>query len=134
MRLSNLVYVGFGALFGFLLSRAGATTFDFYAGLFLLEDFQLFWVIALAAATGAVGIPLLEWRKPSSLMQGEPISFTRKPWKRGLLFGSLLFGVGWGLSASCPGTALAMIGEGKLAPLFTLLGILVGTAMYGWRR
>jgi uncharacterized membrane protein YedE/YeeE len=127
-------FLGFGALFGFLLSRAGATTFDHYAGLFLFRDLQLLWVIGVAVVTGSLGVLLLQWRTPRSLYQGEPLSFTPKPWKRGLVLGSLLFGAGWGLTASCPGTALAMIGEGKLAPLFTLAGILAGTWLYGWQQ
>ena len=53
----------FGALFGFLLSRAGATTYDFYAKLFLFQDFQLVWVIGAAVVVGAPGIALL--KRPS---------------------------------------------------------------------
>ena len=49
-------FVLMGALFGFLLSRAGATTYDFYAKLFLFEDLQLMWVIAAAAAVGIVDV------------------------------------------------------------------------------
>ncbi len=134
MNPKNLVFIAFGALFGFLLSRAGATTFDFYAGLFLFQDLQLLWVIGAAVATGFVGVLALQRLQPNSVMQGAPLSFARKPWKKGLVVGSLLFGAGWGITASCPGTALAMIGEGKLAPLFTVAGILVGTWLFGWQQ
>jgi hypothetical protein len=48
------VFLFFGILFGFLLSRAGATNFDFHAQLFLLENLQLLWVIDTAAAVGTV--------------------------------------------------------------------------------
>ena len=33
-------FLALGALFGFLLSRAGATTYDFYAQLFLFQDYS----------------------------------------------------------------------------------------------
>ncbi len=56
----NYVFLLFGAVFGFLLSRAGATTFDFYAKLFLFENLQLLWVIATAATVGALGVFLLK--------------------------------------------------------------------------
>lgn len=134
MNVRNLSFLAFGALFGFLLSRSGATTFDFYAGLFLFDDLQLLEVIGVAVVIGLLGVALLQWRTPHSLYQGRPLSFSRKPWKRGLVLGSLLFGVGWGVTASCPGTALAMVGEGKLAPLFTLGGVLAGTWLYGWQQ
>lgn len=120
-----------GALFGFLLSRAGATTYDFYAQLFLFQDLQLLWVIATAAGVGAAGTALLRRSKARALVGGGPIALQGKPWKRGLVAGSLLFGVGWGLAGACPGTALAMLGEGKIGAAFTVGGILVGTWLYG---
>jgi len=48
-----------------------------------------------------------------------------------LVIGATLFGIGWGLSAACPGTAPAMLGEGKLLAGFTVLGIVIGTYLFG---
>lgn len=124
----------FGTVFGFLLSRAGATTYDYYAGLFLFRDFQLMWVIAAGAAVGAVGLSILERRGIRTLAGGELLELRRKPWKKGLVLGSLILGVGWGLAGACPGTALAMFGEGKLGTGFTILGIFAGTYLYGATR
>lgn len=127
----NYSFLLFGAVFGFLLSRAGATTFDFYAKLFLLRDFQLLWVIVTAGAVGATGVLLLKRLRARSLDGGQPLNYQGKPMRRGLVIGALLFGIGWGLSGSCPGTAPAMLGEGKLLAGFTILGILLGTYLYG---
>jgi uncharacterized membrane protein YedE/YeeE len=41
--------------------------------------------------------------------------------------GSILFGVGWAASGTCPGTSLAQIGEGRFAGAITFLGILLGS-------
>ncbi|GMV38851.1 MAG: hypothetical protein AMXMBFR64_05670 [Myxococcales bacterium] len=127
-------FVLMGALFGFLLSRAGATTYDFYAGLFLFTDLQLLWVIATAVVVGLVGTQILKRTGVRALVGGGKLSFEGKPWTRGLMAGSLLFGVGWGLAGACPGTALAMLGEGKLGAAFTITGILLGTWLYGVQR
>jgi hypothetical protein len=54
-----------------------------------------------------------------------------KPWSRGLVPGGLLFGAGWALTGACPGTALAQVGEGKLIALVSIIGMLVGTYLYG---
>jgi uncharacterized membrane protein YedE/YeeE len=124
----------FGAGFGFLLSRAGATTYDYYAKLFLFQDFQLLWIIATAAAVGALGVALLRANNARALFTRKAITFQRKPYKRGLLPGALVFGLGWGLAGACPGTVLAMLGEGKLGALFTITGIVLGTFLYGWRE
>ncbi len=129
----NLVFLLFGAAFGFLMSRAGATGYDFYAGLFLFRDLQLLWVIAAAVTVGILGLAWLRLRRrrPLSVLSLEPLEFQPRPYRRGLVIGALLFGAGWGLSGSCPGSVLAMIGEGKLLALPTMGGIVLGTYLFG---
>lgn len=48
----------------------------------------------------------------------------------GNLWGGLLFGTGWALTGTCPGTALAQVGEGQLLALATVAGLLAGVAAY----
>jgi uncharacterized membrane protein YedE/YeeE len=128
MRFSALLL---GALFGLLLSLGGATTYDFHAKLFLLEDFQLVWIIGGAVVTAAIGIWLLQKTNIRTLHGAQPIEFSKKPHRSGMYLGALIFGIGWALTASCPGTVPAMLGEGKLAAVFTILGILLGTYAFG---
>ena len=45
---------------------------------------------------------------------------------RRLVLGSLIFGVGWGLSGCCPGPALTNLGSSNLPPL-----IYVGCLVFG---
>lgn len=125
------VFLFFGIGFGWLLSRAGATTYDFYAQLFLFENLQLLWVISGAVLAGVTGLALLRRINARTLLRNEPLSFKGKPFRKGLIAGSLLFGAGWGLSGACPGSALAMIGEGKLAAIPVIGGIVLGTYIYG---
>lgn len=130
----RLLFLALGALFGFLLSRAGATTQDFYAQLFLFQDLQLLWVIATATAVGIVGVALFKRWRLHAIFQKEEIAFAGKPMRRGLIAGSLVFGVGWGVSGACPGSAPAMLGEGKFLAVFVIVGILLGTYTYAlWR-
>jgi len=125
------LFVVLGTAFGFLLSRAGATSQDFYAALFLFENLQLMWVIAAAVATGVVAMGLLRRFYPYSILDCTRLRFEGKPMRPGLVRGSLLFGVGWGLSGTCPGSAPAMLGEGKVMALFAIGGIVLGTYLYG---
>lgn len=125
------LFLLFGTVFGFLLSRAGATTFDFYAQLFLFVDPQLLWVIATAGGVGMVGMWLLKRMHARGWYDRQPLSFQGKPMRPTLIAGALLFGIGWGLAGACPGTAPVMLGEGKMAAGFTILGILFGTYLYG---
>ncbi len=129
--MKKYILLFFGMAFGFILSRAGATTYDFYAQLFLFQDLQLLWVIAVAAGLGMIGIFVLKALKARSLFEGKPISFEGKKYLPTLIPGSVIFGMGWGLAGACPGTALTMLGEGKLGALFTIAGVLLGTYLYG---
>ena len=124
-------FILFGVAFGFLMSRAGATTYDFYAQLFLFENLQLLWVIAGAVVTGVAGVQILKLANARMAICGAEMNFDPKPMQKGLIIGALMFGVGWGLTGTCPGSAPAMLGEGKLIVLPALLGILAGTYLYG---
>jgi uncharacterized protein len=128
------LFLPLGAVFGFLLSRAGATTYDYYAKLFLFEDLQLVWVIGTAVVVGIPGLQLLKRARARALLTGDVIELRGKPMTRELPLGALILGIGWGLTAACPGTVLAMLGEGKVSALFTVIGIVLGTYAYGVRR
>jgi uncharacterized membrane protein YedE/YeeE len=124
--MKRAVFLVFGALFGFLLSRARATDYVAIENMFLLRDLHLFGVIGVAIATAAVGLFVLR-RAHAHAWAGGPVSLKTKPFTRGVFAGGLVFGVGWALSGACPGTALTQIGEGKMYALATAGGILLGT-------
>ncbi|HEV8547644.1 MAG TPA: DUF6691 family protein [Polyangiaceae bacterium] len=119
---------GFGVLFGFVLSRVGATDYDAIAGMFRLEKLHLAGVMATAIGMLAFAFWSIR-RRSARTLSGKPIALTPKPMTKGLVAGALLFGVGWALSGTCPGTALAQLGEGKLAALATVAGILFSSAL-----
>ncbi len=120
-----------GTLFGFLLVSVGATSFDYQAKMFLFQDFQLPIVLAVAMFTGMAGVWMIRRMKANSLIDQTNIEYVKVPFSRRLLIGSLLFGIGWALTASCPGTAIAMLGEGKMIGLPVVIGILSGTWLFG---
>lgn len=119
----------FGLLFGFLLSRVGATDFDAIAGMFLFDDLHLVGVIGLAMVVAGLGLAVIE-RRGVQDADGAPMQIARKPMKPGLIVGGLIFGIGWALTGTCPGTALSQLGEGKLTAVFTITGIVAGTGLY----
>jgi hypothetical protein len=131
--MGGLLYIVWGALFGFLLHQARVTDYDAILGLFLFRDFHLMGVIGTAIATAAIGLAVVRRRARSS-PSGEPSEIRPKPIHGGMVAGSLVFGIGWALCGACPGTALAQVGEGKLTALITLAGLLLGTLAYGaWK-
>lgn len=130
--LRNGFFLLFGVVFGFLLSRAGATEPAMISALLLFQNFHLLWVIVTAVGIGAVLNLLAKYRQWHSLGSEKPMSFPHKPFIRTLIPGALLFGAGWGLTGVCPGTAPAMLGEGKWFVGIILIGITLGTWLVGW--
>lgn len=118
-----------GTLFGYVLSRVGATDYDAIANMFLLEDLHLAGVIGIAMLVAGLG---LGWarRAQSGRLARYAAVIQPKPMKPGLVVGAALFGAGWAITGTCPGTGLAQIGEGKLMALFIVLGMFIGTGGY----
>lgn len=121
--------LAFGVLFGFVLSRVGATDYDAIATMFLLEDFHLAGVIGVAVVVAGVGLGVIR-RARSGPLARWAACVEEKPMKPGLVLGAALFGTGWAITGTCPGTGLAQIGEGKVMGVFTVCGMLLGAAAY----
>jgi len=120
-------FIAFGMLFGFVLSRADATSYDAIHGMFRLTDLHLVGVIGLAIGLAAIGFALMKRNQLPVARAIKP-----KPMKRGVWLGGTLFGVGWAITGTCPGTALAQLGEGTLAGGITIMGIAAGSYFRLW--
>ena len=57
---------------------------------------------------------------------------TKKSLDAPLIWGSALFGVGWGLVGFCPGPAVAAIGTGLPAVLGFVAAMIAGMALHAW--
>jgi uncharacterized membrane protein YedE/YeeE len=121
--------IALGALFGFILSRVAATDYDAINGMFLLTDLHLVGVIGVAIAVAAIGFALARQRVARS-RAGVPLAMVKKPMKPHLILGGLMFGAGWAISGTCPGTAIAQLGEGTLAGGITIIGIVAGAYLH----
>lgn len=119
LRLGTLLV---GIAFGFSLSRIGFSSWDEVHAMFTFQDPRL--VLAFATAIVALAVSWAVIRRLSSP------EWPRRPIHRGTLAGGALFGVGWALTGACPSNALVQIGEGQLAAVWTVLGILAGNWLY----
>jgi hypothetical protein len=119
-----------GTAFGFVLAWSGMADPDVIRRGLLLEEFYLYGLFASALATAAVGLRLLRQLRVRALLTGEPIGWTPLRPARPHVAGSVLFGLGWGVSAACPGPIAAQLGGGALWSLATLGGVLLGIKLY----
>jgi len=124
-----LLYTLFGAVFGFVLSRAGAADYTFIQSTFLFQSFQLYGIMGTAVVITAPGLWLLKRR--GRTLSGRPLDVELKPFNAGSVAGGLLFGIGWSIAGMCPGPILVNIGEGKVYALAALAGAVCGAALFG---
>lgn len=127
--MTALSYGFWGALFGFILSRSGATSFSRLHAMFTLREFHMFGIIGSAIPLVMIGFAVIRRMKKARTLPAA----TRLPvrrWTPGTLPGAVLFGLGWGLSGTCPGPAIIQVGEGNLLALVTVGGILLGNRLY----
>lgn len=111
-----------GAALGFVLSKAGFSSWDEIHAMFTFQSLRLVAAFALAVVVlAACWQVVLRFQTPR---------WAPRNLHPGIIPGSLLFGAGWALSGACPAIALVQIGEGKLGAVFTLVGIVAGNYAY----
>lgn len=115
-----MIYLLIGTLFGFTLSMTGATNFMVLHNMFTFRSFHLYGVIAVAVIIIGISMVLLKKKLTRPYRVFHP----------GLIPGSVIFGIGWALSGTCPGPALIQIGELHLIAIATVAGILLGNYFY----
>ncbi len=109
-----------GLAFGFALSRMGFSDWGEVHRMLAFADLRLLFSFAAAVALIAAAMLLLARGK----------SLQPRPIHKGTLVGGAIFGAGWAVTGACPSAALVQLGEGRLAALATLAGIVAGTALY----
>lgn len=59
---------------------------------------------------------------------------TKKTIDKPLVFGSVLFGLGWGLAGYCPGPAVTALGLGIMDAVYFMIGMVLSLFVTGLRR
>jgi uncharacterized membrane protein YedE/YeeE len=76
---------------------------------------------------GAIGIGFFAFRWAKS--RNTPLPAATKIDRR-LIFGSMAFGIGWGIAGFCPGPALVGLGMGLPKALIFVIAMLAGMGIY----
>jgi len=87
----------------------------------------MYLLMGAAVAVTFAGARLLRGRR--ALLTGEPIGWSTTRPTRSHIVGSVLFGVGWGISEACPGPTAAQLGAGRVLALAVAAGVLVGVRL-----
>ncbi|MBW2256729.1 MAG: YeeE/YedE family protein, partial [Deltaproteobacteria bacterium] len=122
-----VVFTLVGVAFGFVLERAGFGQAPILAAQFYGTDMRVLKVMFTAIVTALFGLTLFSGLGilDLSLVQVTPTYL----WPA--LIGGLLLGVGFVVSGYCPGTAVVGLSSGNMDAGFTILGVTVGSILFG---
>ena len=112
-----------GIIFGFLLQKARVIRYDKQLGALRLIDMTIVKFMLSTILVAMVGTYLLKDLGLVKLSIKTTIL-------GGVILGSLIFGIGWGLLGYCPGTSAGALGEGRYDAIWGILGMLAGAALY----
>ena len=127
LRLSALA-LGIGT--GFVISWARLTDPETFHQMLSLDSPRVYLLMGAAVAVAFVGARLLRGRR--ALLTGERIDWRASGPSRSHVIGSILFGIGWGISDACPGPTAAQVGGGRLLAVAVAAGIVVGVRVQPW--
>ena len=126
---SLILGLAFGLVFGFLLQKGGVAKYHVLMGQLLLADYTVVKVMLSAVVVGALGVHLMH-RAGLVELHIKPTRYAPN------IIGGLLFGVGFALSAYCPGTGAAALGQGNFDALAMIVGMISGSYLFaemsGW--
>lgn len=128
---SLLKYGIVGMLFGIVFVKAEIVSWFRIQEMFKFQSFHMFGVIGTAVVVGIISVAIIKKYKIKTL-QGEKIIIVPKPFSKGQIYGSLLFGLGWAMTGACPGPIFAQIGTGLVSGFVILASALIGTWTYGF--
>lgn len=130
MRLRRFFVFTGGLLFGFGLAFGGMTQQEIVLSFLQLRDYGLLVLLGGSAAVTALTVNLVPRILKTPVLGGAFRKRVRTLSARTIV-GAAIFGVGWGLSGQCPGSALASLGTGNLPVLIGIAAMFLGAYVMG---
>ena len=133
MKKRNLLFLLAGIIFGTTLIKADAVSWFRMQEMFHFQGFQMYGIFLTAIPTGALSVWLIK-KLNIKTIDGEPVKIVKKKFNLGTVFGSMIFGIGWAMTGTCPGPIYVQIGSGLSIAILTLISALAGTWVYGYLK
>lgn len=132
--MKNIRFLFSGILFGIILTKAEIISWYRIYEMFRFESFHMYGVIGSAVVLGIIVIAIIKKTNMKSL-DGEKIVIPPKT--KGiphLIFGGIIFGLGWAMTGACPGPLYTLVGNGFSVIIVTILSATFGAFVYGLLR
>ncbi|HLC84580.1 MAG TPA: DUF6691 family protein [Candidatus Nanoarchaeia archaeon] len=119
-----------GVIFGFGLALSGMTKPELVLSFLQLRDLGLLFVMG-----GAVVVAMIAFQLGPRLMKkplfANQFGQNKKVLDKNTIIGAAIFGLGWGISGLCPGSAIASLGTGNFPVLIGVVAMFLGAYLQG---
>jgi uncharacterized protein len=122
-----------GIAFGIILTKSEVISWERVNNMFRFEEAYMYLVIGSAVVVGAISVWLIKLLRLPTIY-GEAVTIKEKPYQKGIIYGGILFGLGWAITGACPGPIYSQIGSGEWLALLTFAGALAGAYLYAYLR
>ena len=116
----------FGLLFGFIVQRSRFCFVSAISNFFLFKDGRLLKGILGGLFIATIGFAVIMYRQVPDPASGIPATAYVSPFGWHLVLAGIIFGLGMMLAGGCIMGTLYRIGEGAIASLVALAGIIIG--------
>ena len=123
------IFIG-GLLFGIGLAMSNMTKPEVILSFLQLKDLGLLFVLGGAALVTMIAFYVLPKLLNKPVLGTQFHNYPTIPLKQTIL-GAILFGLGWGVSGICPGSALASLGIGNYPILIAIAFMFIGAYVQG---
>jgi uncharacterized membrane protein YedE/YeeE len=130
MRIRHLFVFTGGLLFGFGLAFGGMAKQEVVLSFLQLKDLGLLLLLGASAFVTVITINLVPKILKRPFLGGE-FNRRRRTLTKRTIIGAIIFGVGWGISGQCPGSALASLGVGNIPVLIGIASMFIGAYIMG---
>ncbi len=130
MNRKNIILFFGGIIFGFGLAVGGMSKPETVLSFLALEDYGLLVLMISATGVNFFAINVIPRFMEKPILGGE-FKPRERAFGRNILIGAIIFGVGWGLSGQCPGSAISSLGIGNLPVLIGIAGMFAGAYVMG---
>ena len=121
------LFLGVGT--GFIFAWSRLTDPAVIRDMLLLREADVFLFMGSAVLVAGIGARLLRRAGAHALVTDEPIGWSVERPRASTVIGSVLFGAGWSIAATCPGPMAIMIGEGRVAGAAVVAGLIAGLTL-----
>ncbi len=119
-----------GVSFGFGLAYSGMTKQEIVLSFLQLKDLGLIFVIGGAAVITSFVINVIPKYFKTPIIGGK-FKPRRAVFSKNVIIGAVIFGLGWGISGQCPGSAIASLGTGNFPIIVGLAAMFIGSYLRG---